>query len=388
MDRGVGCMEDRLFSRWRRSLDWTLIVTVLLITAYGLIAISSATHATGTSVTDSLVYVKRQIIWVLLGWLGAVFLISWRYEELARYSWWIYGGAFLALLAVLIIGHEALGAQRWISIGPFIFQPSEFAKLGLVVCLAQFLAQREGKLRGIKDLLPVFGFVAPLFLLVVLQPDLGTALVFVAITVGMLYMAGAPPKLLLGLVGGGLSLAIAWIWAHFRFGVPIPMKEYQLNRITIFIDPWRDWQGAGYHVIQSQIAIGSGGWWGRGLYHGSQSQLNFLPEQHTDFIFSVVGEEMGFWGSALLLLLYLLLLFRAVKIMVEAKDAYGRLLAAGIASMMAFHIFVNVGMAMGIMPAAGIPLPFFSYGGSAMIVNLAGVGLLENIYRRSRRLLF
>nr|WP_240610850.1 rod shape-determining protein RodA [Ammonifex thiophilus] len=372
----------------KRSLDWTLIATTLLIILYGMVAISSATHATSPSVSDPLLYVKRQVVWVVLGWTAALALISWRYEELARYSWWVYGGAFLMLLAVLAVGHEALGAQRWIRLGPFIFQPSEFAKLALVISLGSFLAQREGKLHRLKDLLPVFAFVAPLLLLVMKQPDLGTSLVFVAITVGMLYVAGAPPRLLLSLVGGGLFLAVAWVWAHFRFGVWIPMKEYQLNRIIIFLDPWSDWQGAGYHVIQSQIAIGSGGIWGRGLYQGSQSQLNFLPEQHTDFIFSVVGEELGFCGSTLLLLLYFLLLFRGVRIMVEAKDTYGRLLAAGIISMIAFHVFVNVGMTMGIMPAAGIPLPLFSYGGSSMIVNLASIGLLENIYRRSRRLLF
>ncbi|RDV82862.1 rod shape-determining protein RodA [Ammonifex thiophilus] len=377
-----------MFSRLKRSLDWTLIATTLLIILYGMVAISSATHATSPSVSDPLLYVKRQVVWVVLGWTAALALISWRYEELARYSWWVYGGAFLMLLAVLAVGHEALGAQRWIRLGPFIFQPSEFAKLALVISLGSFLAQREGKLHRLKDLLPVFAFVAPLLLLVMKQPDLGTSLVFVAITVGMLYVAGAPPRLLLSLVGGGLFLAVAWVWAHFRFGVWIPMKEYQLNRIIIFLDPWSDWQGAGYHVIQSQIAIGSGGIWGRGLYQGSQSQLNFLPEQHTDFIFSVVGEELGFCGSTLLLLLYFLLLFRGVRIMVEAKDTYGRLLAAGIISMIAFHVFVNVGMTMGIMPAAGIPLPLFSYGGSSMIVNLASIGLLENIYRRSRRLLF
>uniref|UniRef100_A0A7C1J081 Peptidoglycan glycosyltransferase RodA n=1 Tax=Ammonifex degensii TaxID=42838 RepID=A0A7C1J081_9THEO len=374
--------------RFLRTLDYTLLAVAGLIILYGLIAISSATHVTNPTGADAFSFVKRQVIWIAIGFTIAAFLICWRYEELPRYATVLYVVNLLLLAAVLFVGHTALGAQRWIKIGPFLLQPSEFAKFVIIITLANFLARREERLGRLRDLLPVFSFVGLPLLLVLKQPDLGTSLVFIAVTFSMLYMAGVRASLLLALGGTGLLAVCGWIWAHLHYGVWIPLKEYQLTRLTIFLDPWQDWQGAGYHMIQSQIALGSGGIWGRGLFNGTQNQLNFLPEQHTDFIFSVVGEELGFVGTAVLLLLYFLLLFRAVKIVTMAKDAFGRLVATGIVTMFVFHILVNIGMTMGIMPVTGIPLPLFSYGGSAMLTNIAAIGLLENIYARRQKILF
>ncbi|MDI6631178.1 MAG: rod shape-determining protein RodA, partial [Thermoanaerobacteraceae bacterium] len=370
----------RRIKRFLRTLDYTLLAVAGVIIIYGLIAISSATHVTNPSGADAFYFVKRQVIWALLGFAAALFFMGWRYEELPRYATVLYAVNLLLLAAVLFMGHTALGAQRWIKLGPFLLQPSEFAKFVIIITLANFLARREERLERLRDLLPVFLYVGLPLLLILKQPDLGTSLVFVAVTFSMLYMAGVRVTTLLALGGAGFLGVCGWIWAHLHYGVWIPLKEYQIVRLTIFLDPWQDWQGAGYHMIQSQIALGSGGLWGRGLFNGTQNQLNFLPEQHTDFIFSVVGEELGFVGAVVLLVLYYLLLFRAIKIATVAKDSFGRLLATGIVAMFVFHILVNIGMTMGIMPVTGIPLPLFSYGGSAMLTNLAAIGLLENIY--------
>ncbi|MEW6447702.1 MAG: rod shape-determining protein RodA [Bacillota bacterium] len=374
--------------KFLRSLDYTLLVTAALIIVYGLIAISSATHVTNPTGEDPYSFMKKQLIWAALGFTVAFFFMGWHYEELPRYTTALYIINLALLTAVLFVGHTALGAQRWIKLGPFLLQPSEFAKFIIILSLANFLARREGKLSRLRDLMPVFLYTGLPLLLILKQPDLGTALVFVAIMFGMLYMAGARTWLLLTLALSGMIAVCGWIWAHLNYGVWIPLKEYQLARLTIFLNPWQDWQGAGYHMIQSQIALGSGGLLGRGLYCGTQNQLNFLPEQHTDFIFSVVGEELGFVGAVTLLMLYFVLLYRSVKIATVAKDSFGRLVATGIVTMLVFHILVNVGMTTGIMPVTGIPLPLFSYGGSAMLTNLAAIGLLENIYARRQKILF
>ncbi|MEW6182872.1 MAG: rod shape-determining protein RodA [Bacillota bacterium] len=371
-----------------RTLDYTLLITAILIIVYGLVTISSATHATSSAGGDAYAFVKRQMVSVCIGFMVALFFIGWRYEDLSRYARWLYIINLITLTAVMFMGHSALGAQRWIKLGPMQIQPSEIAKFVIIITLANFLARHEGKLDRLRDLIPVFLYVGLPLVLILKQPDLGTSLVFIAVTFGMLYMAGARPVLLLALGGTGLSAVFLWIWAHLTHNVWIPLQEYQLARLTIFLNPWKDWQGAGYHMIQSQIALGSGGIWGRGLFNGTQNQYNFLPEQHTDFIFSVVGEELGFIGAALLLILYLVLMVRCVRIAAAAKDTFGRLIATGVTTMLVFHLLVNLGMTMGIMPVTGIPLPFFSYGGNAMITNLAAVGLLENIYSRRQKILF
>lgn len=385
-----------------KRLDYTIIITVFLIIFYSLVIIYSTTKPVdtlpidGTIVknTDPLGFVKKQILNIILGFVAMFMMLKIRYQNLAKYMKFFYGINLLMLGAVIFAGHSALGATRWIDIGPFKFQPSEFSKLIIIICFASFLVKRQGRLRRFRDLLPCFAFIGVPMLLILKQPDMGTSLVFLAIMFGMLFTAGARPALLVALIVGGLLVASLWIWAHFwfeahsSFKLWIPLKDYQLKRLIIFINPWQDWHGDGYNVIQSQIAIGQGGFGGRGLFQGSQTHGNFLPIQETDFIFSVVGEEMGFIGAAALLLLYLILIYRCIFIATNATDSFGFFLSAGVISMIAFHVMISVGMTTGIMPVTGIPLPMFSYGGSSMITNLAALGLLLNINMTRQRLKF
>lgn len=375
--------------RLLRNLDYTLIIAVVLIIGLGLITISSASSANADGrVSFFSGTVNRQMISVALGAVAMAVIVSLRYEDLAKYRRLLYVVNIAMLAAVLIAGFTAMGAQRWIQIGGFQFQPSEFAKLITIITLADFIAAREGQLSRFRDLLPVFAYVGVPMLLILLQPDLGTTLVFIAITIGMLFVAGARPLLLGGLTAAGLGGVIAWIWGHLRYGIWIPLEDYQIDRLTIFLNPWSDWAGAGYNMIQSQIAIGAGGLWGKGLYNGTQNQLNFLPEQHTDFIFSVLAEETGFIGVIIVLALYFVVLYRGLSIAAQARDLFGTLLATGIVSMLVFQILVNIGMTSGIMPVTGLPLPLFSYGGTSMIMTLAAIGILLNIWLRRRKIVF
>ena len=386
-----------------KNLDYVLLATVLLVIAFSLMTIASATHVTtpinvgeeanllfGVVNVSALGFVVKQIVWVLIGLAVMIVVIFVDYQDWPKYTRMLYVINILMLLAVIFVGSSALGAQRWIAIGPFVLQPSEFAKIIIIVTFANFLASREGRLRNIQELIPAFAFIGFPMLLILAQPDLGTSLVFVAIMFGMLFMAGANPKLLTGLIAAGGTVGFGWLYAYFQNPdkVWIPLHDYQVDRLTIFIDPYRDPLGNGYHIIQSQIAIGSGGISGKGIFNGSQNQLNFLPEQHTDFIFSVVGEELGFIGTVLLLLLFFIIIYRGVYIASRAKDTFGMLLATGVVSMLTFHILVNVGMTVGIMPVTGLPLPLFSYGGSSMLTNMIAIGILQNIYTRRQKLIF
>jgi rod shape determining protein RodA len=397
-------------SRMLKKLDHTLLITVGIIILYSLVIIYSATKpadvlpVAGEAVKsgDPFAFVKRQVLNIFLGMGAMIFMLYIQYEDLAKHMKLLYVLNLLMLGAVLLMGHSALGAQRWIGLGPFKFQPSEFSKLIIIICFAVFLLQRQGKLNRFRDLVPCFIFMGVPMLLILKQPDLGTTLVFTAIMFGMLFAAGARPLLLIGLIAGGLAIISLWIWAHFwveangpltimghqLHSLWIPFKDYQLKRLTIFLNPWKDWQGDGYHVIQSQIAIGQGGFFGRGLFQGSQTHGDFLPIQETDFIFSVVGEELGFVGAVALLFLFFVVIYRCIYIAVNAKDNLGFLLSAGVISMITFHVMINVGMTSGIMPVTGIPLPMFSYGGSSMITNLAALGLLLNINMKRQNIVF
>jgi rod shape determining protein RodA len=373
-----------------KKLDQTLLAVVALIIIFSLITIYSATKDDALLKND---FVK-QILNIIIGLVAMIFMLNINYEDLAKHMKPLYLLNLLLLGAVIFMGDSALGAQRWIEIGPFHFQPSEFSKLIIIICFAAFLNSRQGKLNRLRDLLPCFAFIGVPTLLILKQPDLGTSLVFMAIMFGMLFAAGARPWLLALLIVGGLAFVSLWIWAHFwleansAYSLWIPLKDYQLRRLTIFINPWADWLGDGYHVIQSQIAIGQGGLFGRGLFQGSQTHGDFLPIQDTDFIFSVVGEELGFAGAVTLLFLFFVLIYRCIYIAVNAKDNFGFLLSVGVISMITFHILINVGMTTGIMPVTGIPLPMFSYGGSNMITNLAALGLLLNINMKKQNILF
>ncbi|MHB1043639.1 MAG: rod shape-determining protein RodA [Eubacteriales bacterium] len=395
-------------NRFLKKIDHTLLLAVGFIIIYGLVVIYSATNPAETlpvagvvrEAKDPFEFVKKQAIWVLLGAGAMSFMLCIRYEDLAKHMKALYTLNLVALAAVLFIGHSEMGAQRWINLGPFYFQPSEFAKLVIIICFAVFLASREGKLNRLRDLLPCFAFIGVPTLFILKQPDLGTSLVFVAIMFGMLFAAGARPLLLIVLILGGLAVISLWIWVHFWFeahtvtlyghniSIWIPFKDYQLNRLIVFINPWQDWYGDGYNVIQSQIAIGQGGFLGRNLFQGSQTHGDFLPIQYADFIFSVVGEELGFIGATALLGLFFVVIYRGIYIAARAKDTLGMLLATGVVSMISFHVIVNVGMTSGIMPVTGIPLPMFSYGGSSMMTNLAALGLLLNVNMSRQKILF
>lgn len=364
--------------RYLRKLDFTLIAVSVLIVGISLIIIGSATHV-NTPSEDRYWYVQRQGIFAVLNCLLIFFMLHFDYKNLKQYGNHLYVFNLIILLAVILFGKVAMGAQRWIEIGPISLQPSEFSKIIMIISLAALLDQKIGKLNTFRDLLPVAAYVGLPFLLVMRQPDLGTSLVFMAILLGMTFIAGINLRILMILFGAGLAfLPIFW---HF-------LKDYQKMRIMVFMDPNVDPLGSGYHIIQSKIAIGSGMLFGKGLFGGTQSQLNFLPENHTDFIFAVVGEELGFIGAAFLLILYLVLLYRGVKIASEAGDSFGSLLATGITSMLTFHVLVNIGMTAGIMPVTGIPLPLMSYGVSSLTTNLLAIGILLNIHMRRQKILF
>lgn len=378
-------MLDR---RLLRNLDFTLILVVLAIIIFGLVIISSATHVTQADRADPFGKVERQVISVILGMMLVGLMLSFNYEDLGRYAKWLYLINLGLLIFVEVKGKVAGGAQSWIEFGPLVIQPSEIIKISIIISFAHYLTQRQGKLNTFWSLIPCFVHIGIPMLLILLQPDLGTALVFMAIMFGMLFIGGANPWHLLGVITAGLATAFGVLYAHLKYGLKIPLEPYQVKRLTIFLDPYTDPAGAGYHVIQSQIAIGSGGLTGKGLFKGMQNQLNFLPAQHTDFIFSVVGEELGYIGASALLLLFLILLFRGIRIAAQAKDTFGTLLVTGVVSMITFHILVNVGMTISIMPITGIPLPFFSYGGSAMLTNMVSIGIVLNVYMRRQKLLF
>ena len=366
-----------LSKRLLRRTDLTLIAAAAAIVIMSLVIIGSATHV-NTPSEERYWFVQRQGISIIVDIALAAFLMNFDYKILQRYGNHFYVFNLILLILVMLVGQTALGAQRWIALGPISIQPSEFSKLIMIIALAAMIEKR-GKIQSLSDVAPVAGYVLVPFLLVLKQPDLGTSLVFLAIFFGMVFVAGIRLRILAGIFGLGLA-ALPVLW-HF-------LKDYQKMRIMVFMDPNVDPLGAGYHIIQSKIAIGSGLLFGKGLFGGTQSQLNFLPENHTDFIFSVVGEELGFVGCAVLLLLYLIVLWRGIKIAQDASDTFGRLLAVGITSMIAFHVLVNVGMTMGIMPVTGIPLPLMSYGVSSLTTNIMAIAILLNIQLRRQKLLF
>ncbi len=370
--------------RLLRNFDFWIVGAVVALCCLSLVMIASASRPVIGSGEDPLAYVKRQALWFALGTVVFLVVASIEYSDFSRLAHLIYWGNIALLVLVMVKGRAALGAQRWI--GPL--QPSEIAKICIVITLATMLSEKERPVKNLRDMLPVFLHVALPMALILRQPDLGTSLVFAAIMLGMLFMAGAPSRYVLGMVFGGLGAVVGAITLHLTRGTWLPLKDYQLKRLIVFVNPQADPLHSGYHVIQSKIAVGSGGLWGKGLFSGTQSRLNFLPEQHTDFIFSVIGEELGFVGCIAVLALYFFVLWRAIQIMSYSRDKLGCLLAAGIVSMLSFHVLTNVGMTMGVMPITGIPLPFMSYGGNSFITNAVALGLLESIAMRRQKIMF
>ena len=374
--------------RWRgrlaglRGLDWPLCLAVLALSVLGALLVRSATfHSLAEQGEDPNGFVKRHAVNMLIGFtLGAVVSLL-DYRLLRAYVPILYGVACAGLVAVLTpLGATINGSHSWIVIGGgFQMQPSEFAKVGLIVLLAMILGEpRDGEIGpGTRDILFALVLAGVPAVLVLMQPDLGTTLVFIAVVFGMLVISGTRKRWMFGLVGGA-AFAIFAVWF---FGL---LEDYQIDRFTAFLDPDADPRGAGYNARQSRIAVGSGGIDGQGLFQGEQTSGNFVPEQQTDFIFTVAGEELGFIGGAVIVLLTGVVLWRGLRIATQAADLFGTLVAAGVVCWFGYQAFQNIGMTIGLMPITGLPLPFVSYGGSATFANMIGFGLLQAVHLRRR----
>lgn len=352
--------------RFLRDLDWWMVVLTLALCAGGLIQIYSATHETEWSEAW-----WKQLVWVMLG-LGLMWLVaSIDYHALLDRVPWLYAGSIATLIAVLLVGAKIFGSRRWIPLfGGFHIQVSEFVKLVIVLVVARYLADlAHDRLHG-RDLFRLGVLVGLPTVLVMKQPDLGTSLTYGSILATGLFLAGLPARYWLALgLAGMMFLPVGWNF----------LKDYQKARLYTFLNPGRDPKGAGYQVIQSKIAVGSGGMWGKGVTQGSQTQLRFLPVPHTDFIFSAFGEEHGFVGVLVALGLYFMLLMQIVQTAQQAPDRAGMYVCMGIAGLLLFHVLVNVGMVVGRMPITGLPLPLMSYGGSSTLSIFAMLGLVSNV---------
>ena len=361
--------------RHAQHVDVLLLLLVAAIVSAGVTTVYSATFAAQNQVSP---LVWRQALWASGGAVLMAALLLLDYRKLERYAYVIYAVVLGLLILVPLIGFLSGGSRRWIRLGFFALQPSELAKLALIIVLARFFHREGGRESyGLKQLILPAIFCAVPAVLTLVQPDLGSAAVMGFIFVSVVLLAGLRGRVVLMLLGVALIatfVAGPKLWAH--------LKPYQQKRIMTFMNPESDPLGAGYHLIQSKIAVGSGMFWGKGFLHGTQNRLQFLPEQHTDFIFSVFAEEWGFVGCATLALLYGALILRGLQIVARAKDRFGALIAFGVVSMIFWQAFVNIAMTTGLLPVVGITLPFFSYGGSSMITLLLGIGLLLNVSMR------
>jgi rod shape determining protein RodA len=362
-----------------RRLDWVLLGAVAALVGYGLWAIAGITRH--DILGDSSYYVVRQGVYAAVGSLGLVALVLVDPDLYRRHKRLIYGGTVSVMLLVLLAGTVSRHSKRWLDLGFFRFQPSEFGKLLFVLFLAGFLADRARRLGDARTVLEAIAFAAGPILLVFVQPDVGTAMVYAVALAAVLFVAGTRWSHLAALGAGVVALALAVLWVLPAAGIHV-LKPYQEQRLTHFTHPDRDPAGATYNVRQSINAVGAGGVDGRGVAGATQTNLNFLPEHATDFAFASLAEERGFIGVSVLLLLYLLVVWRGLKIVAVARDAFSAIAAGGIVIAFLFQIFVNVGMSIGIAPVTGIPLPFVSVGGSAMIANLLAMGVLEAIHVR------
>lgn len=352
--------------QWLKKLHISLILATLGLILVGTLFIHSASSHAAHS------FLMRQLLWAGVGIVVLLLIPALGYRTLLSLSSMFYLGAVILLLWVLVGGESRLGAARWIRLGPLLLQPSEFAKLATVILLASYLGERqpfEAQARTIT----VASLIALLpFLLIAKQPDLGSALVFIPLLLGLLFLWGVRKRFFIfSAVSGVLAAPVFW---HF-------LKPYQKKRLLVFLDPTQDPLGSGYTALQSRIAVGSGGLFGKGYLAGTQSQLDFVPEHHTDFIFCVLGEEWGFLGSLLLLGLYVFLFHSAFQIMEQTTDIKAKLLIGGVVSILFTQVFINIGMSIGLMPITGITLPLISYGGSSLIATAFGLGMILSIYK-------
>lgn len=349
-----------------KKMDHALILKIFLIIGLSLSAVYTATSYRTMS------YFKKEIVWTCLG-IFVYYVVSFiDYRKYGKYYRFIYVANILMLGAVYVFGDEAKGAKRWIDLGVISVQPSEFAKLFLVLTFAEVLIKDYGKsFRGLKDMFLSSFHILPIFLMVLNQPDLGTSLVLIFIYFVMIFVHGIDWKTIWQVVIlGAASIPAAYFFV---------LKDYQRTRIQTFLNPEADLMNSGWNVVQSKIAIGSGGVLGKGFMQSTQSKLRFLPESHTDFIGSVFLEERGFAGGVLLIVLYLALIMNIIKIGDSAEDKYGKLICYGIASIFFFHVVVNVGMIMGVMPVTGLPLLFMSYGGSSFVFGFLMLGIVHSV---------
>jgi len=359
-----------------KNFDWLTLSVIILISLIGIMTIYSATRP--LSAEEHSAFYMKQVTWLILGLITLFLIVSFDYIWISRFALILYITGIILLVAVFIMGKTGMGAQRWLRLGPISFQPSEFFKLVYIIMLARYLTIIKSPIDTV-SLLRIFLFITCLpFVLLVKQPDLGTALIIMGISLSLVITKGLHKKVAVLFIIIGL-ISMPFLGNIFWEG----LKDYQKSRIVAFIEPEVDPAGIGYHLTQSKITVGSGKFFGKGYMHGTQGPFRFLPEKHTDFIFAVFAEEWGFFGCILLFLFYLILILRGLDTARLAKDDFGRLLALGITFMFLIYFLINVGMTLGIMPVVGVPLPFMSYGGTALLSNLIAAGILINI--RSRR---
>jgi len=362
-------------------LDWVLMGAVLALLVVGSLLVWSATAPRDVLTGgDPTAYLKKQLVNVAIGVVLLVMVLATDHRWVRILAPLVYLGSIAGLVLVLVMGSTVNGSRSWLMLGGMSIQPAEFAKLAVVVGMALFVAERlEGSWRrrvGSFEVIGMLAIAAVPAALIMLQPDLGTMLVLSATVFGVLAIAGAPRAWLVALLAGGIGAAAFAVVGHV-------LKPYQIDRFMAFTNPDLDPRGAGYNTEQARIAIGAGGPFGKGLFHGTQTKSGFVPEQHTDFVFTVAGEELGLVGAALLIVLLGLVIWRALSIAKHTDDLFGRVAAAGIACWFGFQAFQNIGMCLGIMPVTGVPLPFVSYGGSSMFAGMLAIGLLQNIHLRS-----
>jgi rod shape determining protein RodA len=379
--------RQRLYRRNRQSLvhgfDPVLTAVVGLLLFIGTLLVWAATRDWYTrNGLDGQYYLKRHIINILIGLVLAYGVTVIDYRLLRAYTPFLWGAGVLGLVIVLIpgLGAEINGAKAWIALpGGFQIQPAELAKIAIIIGMSMILSERSHDSDGptTRDVLQSLAVAAIPVLLIILQPDMGTVLIISAAVVTIIAVSGAPARWVTAL----LLLAVLGGFVAVKAGV---ISEYQVNRLQTFVDPTADTQGAGYQLRQARITVGSGGLIGTGLFNGPQTNGRFVPEQQTDFIFTVAGEQLGFIGSGAILILYLILLMRGFSIARRTNDPFGRLVCTGVIAWFAFQIFENIGMTLGLMPMTGVPLPFISYGGSSMFATLIGIGLLQNVHARLR----
>lgn len=352
--------------------DWGFMLLITILSTFGLVALYSA--VTADADTSQKILFTKQIIWYGAGLVAMIVCFVFSYKTLERWADFIYGGCVFLLVCVLVFGKVTGGSQRWLMLGPISVQPSEIAKIAVIIILARYFSKYANE-RGFsfRELITPMILTAIPFVLIVRQPDLGTAMVILLIAATMtMFVKIERRTMLMMLAGGILSGPLVWYF----------LKGYQKQRILTFLNPDRDPLGAGYHIIQSKIAIGSGFVSGRGFLKGTQNALSFLPEQHTDFIFSVLAEEWGFMGSGVMLLLFLFFIIWGLNIATNCRDNFGTILSVGITALIMWQVLINIGMVMGLMPVVGVTLPFVSYGGSSIVTMMACAGILLNISMR------